>query len=247
MNDKTDAVVTMRNLSFSYPDGTQVFESLDFDVNRGETLGIIGPNGAGKSTFLLHLNGIYQGRGSLRVLGMEVSGKTIPTIRRKVGLVFQDPETQLFMPTVLDDVAFGPLNLGLSKEEARKAALEALGKVQMSDCSHKCPHHLSLGQKKRAAIAAVLAMSPELIVFDEPTSNLDPRQRRVFIDFVRNLEETVIVATHDLEMVLDLCTRLVLLNAGRIIAEGPPRQILLNRALLEEHSMEVPLSLALRP
>jgi len=243
MTSPQSTIITIKNLSFTYPDGTSVFDSLSLDIISGETLGIIGPNGAGKSTLLLHLNGIFRGKGTVKIADMDINTRNIPKIRNKVGLVFQDPDTQLFMPTVLEDVAFGPLNMGYSVEKAKASALEALDKVQMKEHAGKCPHHLSLGQKKRVAIAAVLAMSPEIVVFDEPSSNLDPRQRRILINFINHMECTRIIATHDLEMVLEVCSRVVLLSGGTIITTGAPHDILARKTLLEEHSLEVPCSL----
>ncbi len=237
-------IIEIKKLSYSYPDGTLALKDVNLEVYEGETLGIIGPNGAGKSTFLLHLNGIFRGNGHVKVLNMEVNDKNLKKIRSKVGIVFQDPDNQLFMPTVFEDVAFGPLNMDMSKDEVEKAVINALKKVDMLDAIRRISHHLSFGEKKRISIATVLSMNPDILVLDEPSSNLDPRHRRDLINFLKSLEITKIIATHDLDMVLDLCSRVILLDEGTVIADGEVMEILNNKELLESHDLEIPLSLS---
>lgn len=234
--------VEIRDLSFAYPDGTEALCNINLDVSEGESLGIIGPNGAGKSTLLLHLNGILQGEGYIRIFDLEVNDKNLPSIRSKVGLVFQDPDNQLFMPTVFDDVSFGPINMGMSKEEVDTSVKEALKEVDMLKVISRPSHHLSFGQKKRVAIATVLSMKPQILALDEPGSNLDPRHRRQLINFLKNLRLTKIIATHDLDLVLEICQKVALIDKGRVVAEGESLDILKDRALLEKHSLEIPYS-----
>jgi len=236
-------VIEIKNLSYSYPDGTIALKNIDLNVSQGDTLGIVGPNGAGKSTLLLHLNGILKANGNIKVLDSELNEKNLKLIRSKVGMVFQDPDNQLFMPTVFEDVAFGPLNMGFSKDEVKAVVRKALEKVDMLDAIGRISHHLSFGEKKRIAIATVLSMNPEILVLDEPTSNLDPKHRRELIKFLKDLDITKIIATHDLEMVLDICSRVVLIDNGAVIASGDTAEILSNKTLLESHSLEVPLSI----
>lgn len=240
-------VIEIKNLSYSYPDGTPALKSIDLNVSEGDTLGIVGPNGAGKSTLLLHLNGILKANGNIKVLGSELNEKNLKPIRSKVGMVFQDPDNQLFMPTVFEDVAFGPLNMGFSKDEVKAVVRKALEKVDMLDAIGRISHHLSFGEKKRIAIATVLSMNPEILVLDEPTSNLDPKHRRELMKFLKDLDITKIIATHDLEMVLDICSRVVLIDNGAVIASGDTAEILSNKTLLESHSLEVPLSILYSP
>lgn len=230
-------VLEIEHLSFSYPDGHQALRDISLVVNHGETLGVIGPNGAGKSTLLLHLNGIIQSNGSIRVLGMTAVGKNLKNIRSKIGLVFQDPNDQLFSPTVLDDVAFGPLNMGLSAEEVRQRVDWALSSVGMAGYETRSSHHLSVGEKKRIAIATVLSMSTEILVLDEPTSNLDHRSKHSLIELLKGLPMTKIIATHDLEVVKTLCQRTILLDEGKLVFDGPTEVILSDAPLLESHGM----------
>lgn len=238
-------VIEIKNLNFTYPDGNQVLEEINLDIYEGETLGIIGPNGAGKSTLLLHLNGLLNGNGQIKILYRVLLKENIPFIRSKVGLVFQDPQDQLFMPTAYEDVAFGPQNLGLKKEETDKRINDALEEVGLLDKKDCLSYHLSLGEQRRLSIATVLSMSPEILVLDEPNSNLDPASRRHLINLLKGLSVTKIIATHDLEMVLDLCSRIVLLDKGQIIQKGQTKEILSDKSLLESHGLEVPLSLSL--
>lgn len=240
-------IIRVRNLDYIYPDGTKALKGMDLDIFKGESVGLIGPNGAGKSTLLLHLNGILKGRpGSVEVLGMKVEEKNLINIRQKVAIVFQQPEDQLFMPTVFDDVAFGPINAGYSKERVKGKVKEALKGVRMEDYEKRCSHHLSFGEKKRISLATVLSMEPEILILDEPTSNLDPRARRHLIKLLRNLNLTKIVAGHDLELILDICPRVILLNEGKIVANGGAKKILKDKSLMESHGLEVPLSLRYR-
>jgi cobalt/nickel transport system ATP-binding protein len=243
-----NAAIEISSLSYSYHDGTPALRSISLRIGRGEKVGLVGPNGAGKSTLLLHLNGsLGDSNGSVRIDGIKVAGSNLKGIRHKVGLVFQDPEDQLFSPTVFEDVAFGPLNSGLKgaalKEKVR-AALEAVGIPPEMD--HRLAHHASYGEKKRIAIATVLSMDVEILALDEPTSNLDPAGRRSLIRLLQSLPHTAVIATHDLEMALEVCGRVILIDGGRISAEGPAAEILGNGGLMEAHKLEVPLSLRLR-
>jgi cobalt/nickel transport system ATP-binding protein len=238
--------IEIRNLSYAYHDGTRALRGVDLSVQPGEAVGLIGPNGAGKSTLLLHLNGSL-GRpedGLVRVLGLSVDRANLRQVRRRVGLVFQDPEDQLFTPTVFEDVAFGPLNLGLSGVELEQRVRRALAAVQIPrELEGRLAHHLSFGEKRRIAIATVLAMDAEILALDEPTGNLDPAGRRALIGLLAGLPLTKLIATHDLEMALQVCRRVVLLDGGRVAADGPAEEILADEALMLSHRLEVPLSL----
>lgn len=236
-------LVEIRDLRFSYPDGAAALCGINLDIYEGQTLAIIGPNGAGKSTLLLHLNGLLQGEGDIKVLGLPLTKENISFIRSKVGLVFQDPQDQLFMPTVYEDVAFGPQNLGLSKEEIEEKVNYALQETGLPDKKDCLSYHLSLGEQRRLSIATVLSMSPQIIALDEPNSNLDPLSRRHLINLLRDLPVTKIIATHDLELVLDLCERVVILDRGRVVSDGKTKETLSSRPLMESHGLEVPLSL----
>jgi cobalt/nickel transport system ATP-binding protein len=228
-----EVVIKIENLSFSYPDGRQALYQISLDILRNETVALIGPNGAGKSTLLLHLNGILHTNGAVRIMGKTITESNLRWIRSRVGIVFQNPDDQLFSTTVFDDVAFGPLNLGYSAAQAHQAVTKALEEVGMSGYEQRAPHHLSLGEKKRIAIATVLAMNPDILVFDEPTSNLDPRGRWSLMRLLRTIATTKIIATHDLEMVRSFCTRTVILNQGKIVADGLTRDILEDIPLLQ--------------
>jgi cobalt/nickel transport system ATP-binding protein len=232
-----DKAIEIESLSFSYPDGQQGLKHINLIVNVGENLAIIGPNGAGKSTLLLHLNGILRGNSTIRIFGLPVEEKNLKEIRRRVGLVFQDPEDQLFSPTVFDDVAFGPINMGYSESEVRQRVTEALKSVRMNGYEQRSPHHLSVGEKKRVAIATVLSLSPGLLVLDEPTSNLDPRSKWSLIELLRQLPKTKMIATHDLELVKALCQRTIILDEGEIVAEGSTEKILNDIPLLKAHGL----------
>lgn len=248
MRCMVEKVVEIKNLHYAYPDGTKALSGLDLDVFRGETLGIIGANGAGKSTLLLHLNGILRNGASeaVKVLGRDMTDKNIPFIRSRVGLVFQDPENQLFMPTVFDDVAFGPINMGMKEGDVRRAVEEALKEVDLPGFAGRSPHHLSVGEKKRAAIATVLSMKPDILVLDEPSSNLDPKHRRGLIDLLRRLPLTMIIATHDLPLLAETCSRICVMEEGRVEADGKTADILQNYPLLEDYDTGVLLHISRR-
>jgi cobalt/nickel transport system ATP-binding protein len=256
--------VAVDGLTYRYPDGRLALDGLSFAIARGESVALVGPNGAGKSTLLLHLNGLLPDRGrgsshthahghlhsadgrfggSVRIDGIAVDERNGPEVRRRVGLVFQDPDDQLFGASVLEDVAFGPLNLGKSRAEARRIALDCLACVDLSDAADRPPHHLSFGERKRACLAGVLACEPSVLVLDEPSANLDPRARRRFIQILHGLSCTKLIATHDLELVLEVCPRTVVLDEGRVAADGPSRAILGDAGLMEKHGLELPLSL----
>ncbi len=235
--------IAIRGLRYTYPDGTEALREVDLSVGEGERVALIGPNGAGKTTLLLHLNGLLRGEGKIEILGVPLEKRTLPQIRRQVGLLFQDPDSQLFMARVFDDVAFGPINLGLPEREVSARVAEALRLVGMESFADREPHRLSTGEKKKIALAAVLSMRPEILALDEPTSNLDPRGRREILGIIRELEATVIVATHDLEFVIELCERAVLMDAGKVVADGPVREVLSNSELMYAHGLEVPPSL----
>ena len=238
--------IEVERLAFAYPDGRQTLFGVDLGVARGERVALLGPNGAGKTTFVLHLNGILgsaaggTGSGRVRIGGLRVERTNLAEVRRRVGLVFQDPDDQLFMPTVGDDVGFGPANLGLRGEELRARVAEALDQVGMGEFADRPPHHLSFGQRRRVAVATVLAMRPEVLVLDEPSSNLDPASRRELADILESLDVTVLMVTHDLPYALQLCARSVLLDGGRIVADGPTRDLLADRELMDAHRLELP-------
>ncbi len=230
-------IVRIDNLSFSYPDGQPALADVCLIVHQGESVALIGPNGAGKSTLLLHLNGILHSNGVVKILGRQIDDGNLRWVRSKVGLVFQNPDDQLFSPTVFDDVAFGPINMGYSEAEVRQSVSRALDWVGMNGYEQRSPHHLSIGEKKRIAIATILSMSPEILAGDEPTSNLDPRSKWSLIELMRNLSVTKIVATHDLELVRALCPRTVILDHGQIIADGATNHILADIPLLRDHGL----------
>ncbi len=231
----------VESLDFSYPEGHQALSGIDLHVHHGERVALLGPNGAGKTTLLLHLNGILRPTsGTVRVAGLEVSDESALEVRRRVGLVFQDPDDQLFMPTVGQDVAFGPANFGLEGEELDARVAEALRAVSMLDAVERAPHHLSYGERRRVAIATVLAMRPEILVLDEPTSNLDPASRRELIDVLRDLPITQLVVTHDLPFALELCPRSLVIDDGRIVASDETVEILTDEGLMKSHRLELP-------
>ena len=233
--------VEIRDLTFAYPDGHLALECVNLTIERGERVAVLGPNGAGKTTLVLHLNGIHTATsGEVFISGLPVAKPQLKEIRRRVGIVFQDPDDQLFMPTVRDDVAFGPANLGLRGDELDQRVGEALAAVGMADCADRPPHHLSFGQRRRVAAATVLAMRPDLLVLDEPSSNLDPAARREFADIVRSLDMTTLMVTHDLPYALELCERAVILDHGRIVADGPTRDLLVDDDLMRSHRLELP-------
>jgi len=233
-------VIEIKNLSFTYPDGKLALKDINLDVFEKESVGIIGPNGAGKTTLLLHLNGIFRsknGRGKLKIFEKDINEENLAYIRSKVGLLFQEPEDQLFMPTVFDDISFGPLNLGLSKDVIIQKVKNALNDVKMEGFEERSPHHLSYGEKKRIALACILALEPEILVLDEPTGNLDPATRREFIALLKDFKHTKIIAGHDLEMIKEISTKVIVLNQGRKIIEGPTPEIFSNQKLLLENRL----------
>ena len=232
--------IQARGLTFGYAAGAQVLRGLDLTVAHGERVAVLGPNGAGKTTLMLHLNGILRGAGELEVAGLAVGPDTLPALRARVGLVFQDPDDQLFMPTVADDVGFGPRNLGLDEAAVTARTAAALAAVRMAHAAGRAPHQLSMGERRRVAIAGVLAMDPRLLVLDEPSANLDPRARRELLDLLAALGRTQLVVTHDLPFAAELCERAVILSGGRIAADGPTRAILADAGLLARHDLELP-------
>ena len=255
-------LVEVKQLSYRYPDGNLALDQIGFQIAAGECVGLVGPNGAGKSTLLWHLNGLLPGglmrpahkprragQGSatngvaVKIAGLAAAEPNLPTIRRLVGLVFQDPDDQLFCPTVAEDLAFGPLNLGLQREEIECRVRDALAAVGLAGYEERLPHHLSLGERKRVCLAGVLACQPDLLAVDEPTANLDPRARRQLMGIMRELACAKLIASHDLEMVLELCSRVIILDAGRICADGPTAEVLRDEPLLVAHGLELPGSL----
>jgi len=237
----SELALSVRGLAFAYPDGHQALFGVDLDLVRGERVALLGPNGAGKTTLVLHLNGILTpGAGTIEVAGRPVAKEHIGEIRRRVGIVFQDPDDQLFMPTVGRDVAFGPANLGLRGQELDLRVKQALAAVGMEDHADRPPHHLSFGQRRRVAVATVLAMEPEILVLDEPSSNLDPASRRELADIIRSLDLTVLMVTHDLPYALELCPRALVMNEGTIVADGPTADILGDDELMRANRLELP-------
>jgi len=240
--------IEIRHLSFSYPDGHQALKGLNLAVEGGECLGLVGPNGAGKSTLLLHLNGLIPSpNGAVRILGEGINKQSLPGVRQKVGLVFQNPDDQLFCPTLFEDVAFGPLNNQVLAEEVPGRVAQALKKVGLEGFEQRSPHHMSVGEKRKASLATILSMDPEIIVLDEPSSNLDPRSRKELIRLLASFPQTRIVATHDLEMVLQLCDRVALMDQGAVVALGLPEEVLSDEGLLKSHGLELPEILRLVP
>jgi len=237
-------IVEVKDLGFSYPDATPALQGISFRIRHGESVAIVGANGAGKSTLLLHLNGYLTPTvGQVRIGDFPLTKETLHEVRRTVGMVFQDPDDQLFMSTVYDDVAFGPLNLGLPHEEVDVRVRKALETVGIDDLRDRPPHRLSSGQKRRVAIATVLSMSPDILVMDEPTAGLDPQARRQLIALLHTFKHSKIIATHDLDMVLDLCERTVVLHNGQVKADGPTKEIFMDEKLLQESHLEKPFIL----
>jgi cobalt/nickel transport system ATP-binding protein len=234
----------VEHLSFAFPGGTSALRDVSFRVAEGECVALLGPNGAGKSTLLLHLNGILPERGPRKgvvlVGGTLVESSTLPSVRRQVGLLFQEPDDQLFCPTIGEDVAFGPIQLGLSDLEVAHRVKRALEEVGLAGFERRQPHHLSGGEKKRACLAGLLACEPAILAFDEPTAGLDPRGRRQLIRLLERLSATKILATHDLPMVAELCSRVIVLDEGRVVADGPTRTVLLDDELMMAHGLERP-------
>ena len=235
------AAISVRGLAFAYPDGHQALFGVDLEVGAGERVAILGPNGAGKTTLALHLNGILvSSTGTVTIGGVPVDRRAMREVRRRVGIVFQDPDDQLFMPTVRDDVAFGPANLGLRGEDLRQRVDGALAAVAMADVADRAPHHLSFGQRRRVALATVLAMEPEVLVLDEPSSNLDPASRRELAEIIGGLSQTVLMVTHDLPYAAQLCPRSVILDDGQIVADGDTLAVLSDTETLHAHRLELP-------
>ncbi len=239
MVQKACLAVQIEDLHFAYPDGHVALRGIDLCVGPGERLAIVGPNGAGKSTLMLHLNGILKGHGTVRVGDLEVAEPNLRKVRAAVGMVFQDPDDQLFSPRVFDDVAFGPIYMGLPEDEVRQRVMWALQQMNVEEYAPRVSHHLSIGEKKRIAIATVLAMDPMVLVLDEPSAGLDPRSRRTLIGLLDKLAQTMLISTHDLRLVKDLCVRTVIMDQGRVAADGTTHEVLADAALLQAHGLEV--------
>jgi cobalt/nickel transport system ATP-binding protein len=238
----TTPALEVVDLCYRYPDGTEVLRDVGFHIHPGERVALLGPNGAGKTTLVLHLNGIIEpDSGTVRVAGLPVVPEHLMEVRRRTGVVFQDPDDQLFMPTVWKDVAFGPANYGLEGEALAARVGAALESVGMTEVAQRPPHHLSLGQRRRVAVATVLAMEPEILVLDEPTSNLDPASRRELATVLTGLDITMLMVTHDLPYALELCPRSLVINDGRIVADGPTADLLADAELMAANRLELPL------
>ncbi|MEK6753949.1 MAG: ABC transporter ATP-binding protein [Chloroflexota bacterium] len=233
-------VLTVKDLHFSYPDGHAALHGVSFNLCSGDKVALVGPNGAGKSTLMLHLNGILGGHGEVEVAGKCLTRDNLPAIRAMVGLVFQNPDDQLFSPTVFEDVAFGPLHMGLPETDVRARVNAALEAVRMSSYQDRLSHHLSVGEKKRIAIATVLSMNPSLLILDEPSAGLDPRARRTLINLLRELPITMLVSTHDMKLVQELFPRTIIMDEGQIVADGLTHEILEDEKLLTAHGLEKP-------
>ena len=238
------AVVSVERLSFRYPGGADVLTEISFTIAPGEIIGLVGPSGAGKSTLLQHLNGLLPSKlsntASVTIDGVPISQPTIADVRRRVGFLFQDPDDQLFCPTVFEDVAFGPLNLGLSEDETRQRVRDSLAAVGLAGYEPRSTLRLSLGERKRVCLAGIFACQPSVLALDEPFSSLDPRSRRTLIAILKQFSGSQIIATHDLDVVVDLCHRVLLLDGGQLRASGPTHDILGNAALMDRHGLEVP-------
>jgi len=236
-----NAAIEIRQLSFSYDSTKPALSAIDMIVAYGECVALVGPNGAGKSTLLLQLNGVLRGRGEIRILGLDMNRGNLREIRRRVGLLFQDPRQQLFLPSIEEDIAFGPLNAGWPEETARRQTAAIMERFGLREIAASSPLHLSPGEQKKAALAAVLVMEPELLAFDEPSAGLDPASRREFIERVRTLPQTKVIATHDMDLAYELCGRVLVMDKGRVFADGPRDAILGDRELLQAHRLEQPL------
>jgi len=231
--------IEIEDLDYSYPDGHVALRGISLCVGPGERIAIVGPNGAGKSTLMLHLNGILRGDGHVRVGDFDVSEDNLRKVRAVVGIVFQHPDDQLFSPTVFEDVAFGPIYMGLPEDEVRQRVISSLRQMGVEAYADRVSHHLSLGEKKRIAIATVLAMDPQVLVLDEPSAGLDPRSRRTLIQLLDQLDPTMLISSHDLRMVKELCPRTVILDEGEVVADGPTSDLLNDEALLDAHGLEL--------
>ncbi|HNX49182.1 MAG TPA: ABC transporter ATP-binding protein [Thermoanaerobaculaceae bacterium] len=240
-------VIEVRDLHFSFDDGSRALRGVSFSIAEGECVGLIGPNGAGKSTLLLHLNGLlpetWRGASPVLVYGRPVTAESLPEVRRQVGLLFQDPNDQLFCPTVFEDVAFGPSQLDLGEAEVRERVTRALATAGITGFERRAPHHLSAGEKRRVCLAGVLACHPSILVLDEPTSSLDPRGRRELKAMLQRIPLTKLIATHDLDLVVELCSRVIVLDGGLVVAEGSTVEVLSNEELMLRHSLERPHAL----
>jgi cobalt transport protein ATP-binding subunit len=232
--------VHARDLVYRYPNGHAALAGVDLHVEHGERVALLGPNGAGKTTLVLQLNGLLRGEGELEVADVVVGDETLHELRARVGLVFQDPDDQLFMPTVREDVAFGPLNMGLERAEVDRRVDDALAAVRMGGAEGRAPHQLSMGERRRVAIATVLSMEPRLLVLDEPSANLDPRARRELLDVLEHIDRTLLVVTHDLPFAAELCERAVILSGGRVVADEACEDVLADASLLAAHDLELP-------
>ncbi len=232
--------IDITNFSFHYPDGTAALTDVSLSIAHGEKVVLIGPNGAGKSSLLLAMAGFAQGTGSVQVDGLAVTKKNLKAIRRILGCCLESPDDQLFMPTLFEDIAFGPLNMGLAEPEITRRVTQALTTVGLQDKAHKPPHHLSAGQKRAAAIATVLSMDPKIITLDEPDGSLDPRHRIQLQTLLRSLTQTLIVATCNMNFAYAIADRILLVDRGQIVADGSPQTIMTNPSLLEEHGLELP-------
>ena len=237
-------IIDFKDVHFAYPDGTKALNGISFRITHGESVGIVGANGAGKSTLISHMNGyLLPATGTITIGDMQLNRATIKQARKTVGVVFQNPDDQLFMPTVFDDVAFGPLNLGMTKERATERVNEALTTVGCLHLKDKPPHHLSMGQKRAVTIATVIAMQPDILVMDEPAASLDPKSRRQLINLLKEFKHTKVIASHDLDLILDVCGRCLVISDGKVAADGAAGELLTNEKLLEENNLELPLSL----
>ena len=234
-----ECVLEVEQLRYRYDDGTRALFGVDLMVDRGEKVGLIGANGSGKSTLLMCLAGLFHGEGTIRVEGSELTRRTTRSLRGQIGLVFQSPDDQLFMPTLADDLAFGPINQGLAPEMVDRRVEDVAEQMNLSPLLDRPPHHLSMGQKRNAAIATVLAMEPALLLMDEPSSNLDPRSRRRVIELLAELDTAMLIASHDMDMIGRLCTRVVLIDAGKVATVGPTAKLLADAELMARHGLEV--------
>ncbi len=232
--------ILAQNVSYAYDDGTAALRQINFAIETGEKIALVGPNGAGKSTLLLALSGFVPFQGNIEIAGLPLQNSDIKKIRRNLGIVFQNPDHQLFMPTVEEDIAFGPMNMGLTGPDLETRIQTALDQTGTTHLRPKAAHHLSTGEKRRVAIAAVLSMNPKILIMDEPSSNLDPRGRRNLIDLLKTMPQTLLIAGHDLEMLLEICPSALLLDTGKIVASGPTKDLFANPDLMHPHGLEVP-------
>jgi len=241
-----NSALEITGLTFAYPDGRQALNNVNLKVDKGERVALLGPNGAGKTTLVMHLNGILISEtGEVKVAGINVEKNNLFEVRKRVGLVFQDPDDQLFMTTVRDDVAFGPANVGIMGPELDDRVEFALNQVKMKEFADRPPHHLSFGQRRRVAVATVLAMKPDILVLDEPSSNLDPASRRELSEILLSLDVTILMVTHDLPYALEICPRAAILNCGKIVADGITRDLLADEELMKSNRLELPFGMHL--